>query len=137
VGALGWLLVRMWMKDETRGLVPARMPVGSGRSSLDWVRAARGAGEHGDWRLGIQCAYWAGIAYLEETDVLPRDRAHTPREYLRLLRGPAGSTPARFEPPAAALTGSLERFWYGRSTAGANDLAGCLDWLEALGCKAR
>jgi hypothetical protein len=39
----------------------------------------------GDYRMAIHCAYWAGIARLQDWAHLAPDRAKTPREYLRAL----------------------------------------------------
>ena len=131
VGALVFLLLRSWMRGErTEPLTSAGRGVHA-RTSLDWIRTARAAAEQSDWRRAIQCAYWAGIVHLEEAGTLPRNRAQTPREYLRLLAPSASST------PLGALTTRLERFWYARSPAGAQDFAACLDSLEALGCRVK
>jgi hypothetical protein len=128
VGALGFLLVRIWTRDERDAALTTAGRFAVVRTSLDWVRTARAAAQTGDWRRAIQCAYWAGVVRLEETGALPHNRTHTPREYLRLL---ALSSSAA---PLAELTKRLERFWYAGSAAGADDFAACLDSLEALGC---
>lgn len=137
VGALGCLLVLMWKRDDRAGLLPADSLRARARTSLDWIRAAREAAAQRDWRRAVQCAYWAGIVGLEETGALPSDRTRTPREYLRLLAPSSPNAASPFAAPLAALTARLERFWYARSSAGADDFAACLDSLEALGCQVK
>jgi hypothetical protein len=137
VGALGFLLIRRWTRDEqTEPLISDGHSTGA-RTSHAWIRSARALAGRGDWRKAIQCAYWAGIVRMEETGALPRDRAQTPREHLQLLAKahPVASEP--FAKPLAALTTCLERFWYARAAAGEEEFAACLDSLEALGCRVR
>ena len=135
VAALGFLLVRLWMRGEPAESTTSGGPWVRARTSDDWVRSARGAAEREDWRRAILCSYWAGIARLEETGKLTADRARTPRECLRaIIQSPAGASPS-FIQPVEALTMRLERFWYARMAPGATDFAACLDSLEALGCQ--
>lgn len=116
------------LRDTTGDLVE--------RPWQEWSAAAKLAAEREDYRRAVQCAYWAGVAKLQDGGNLPGDLTHTPREYLRLLSVGHG-----FESLAAArealrsLTFSLERFWYGRSAATDSDYHACLKSLEALGCQ--
>jgi hypothetical protein len=137
VGAAGFLLLRLWMRDDPAGLLPADGFRARARTSYDWLRAAREAAAQRDWRGAVQCAYWAGIAGLEETGALPCDRTHTPREYLRLLAPSSPDAASPLAQPLAELTTRLERFWYARSSAGAEDFAACLKSLEAMGCRVK
>ena len=66
----------------------------------------------------------------QETRALPEDGTRTPREYLSLIRSdqPASG-------PLRALTLGLERFWYARQTAGAQEFEESLKHLGALGSR--
>jgi hypothetical protein len=125
--AIALWLFGIWRRSRRLTVIPPLDGPAAARASGEWVRTAREAAEAGDWRRAIQCAYWAGVARLEETGALRRDRTRTPREALR-------AAPARVSEPLAALTSRLERFWYARATAGAEDYAACLRSLETLGC---
>ncbi len=112
------------------------------RTSQAWLQAARAASNHGDLSTAIQCAYWAGIARLQESRALPESNTYTPREYLRLLSSPPqrlATSPAVGNDagiiPLRTLTSYLERFWYARAAATAEDFSACLASLEALGCQ--
>jgi hypothetical protein len=137
VGGLGFLVLRLWMRDELAVSLTSDGRRTRARTWHDWIETARSAAEQGDWRRAVQCAYWAGIVRMEETGALPRDRTQTPREYLRLLTPPPPGAPSPSAQPLADLTTRLERFWYRRLTADAEDFAACLDSLEALGCRVR
>jgi hypothetical protein len=137
VGLLGFWLFRLWTGDERmQRLAPApgERPL---RAWEEWLADARQAAERGDARQAIHCAYWAGITRLQASGALPRDRTRTPREYLRAVTAPkpgaVGAPDVR--PPLAALTNRLERFWYARRAASADDFRDSLNDLEALGCK--
>ena len=122
-------LARLWMRTGEKEVSSMKsLPVRISRSTSDWVRAAKLAAEKGDLAAAIQAAYWAGITRLEETSVLPANRACTPREYLRL------TAPEQLG-PLKILTRALERFWYGRQQAALQDFQTSLQQLEALGCK--
>jgi hypothetical protein len=131
VGALGFLLLRWWMRGErTEAFIPGGQATHL-RGAPDWMRSAREAAARNDWRTAVHCAYWAGVVSLEETGALPFNRTRTPREALRALaRSPLAA-------PLKELTARLERFWYARAAAGAEDFAACLESLEALGCRVR
>jgi hypothetical protein len=106
------------------------------RTWQDWIRAARQAADRGDFREAVHSAYWAGIARLEETGALTRDRAKTPREYLRLVktRSAAGDARENYKEPLTTLTSRMERIWYANREAKPEDFSDSLRQLEALGC---
>jgi hypothetical protein len=107
------------------------------RTWQDWIRAARQAAARGDFREAVHSAYWAGIARLEETGALTRDRTRTPREYLRLIKTPrsaAVDSRESYQEPLAALTSRMERIWYAKREAKPEDFSDSLRQLEALGC---
>jgi hypothetical protein len=130
VGILAVWLIRWWTRNgEVPGLPrPARSGMVV-RTWQEWLAAAHHAAAAGDWRQAIHSSYWAAISRLQDSGALPADVTRTPREYLRLTSGP----PVR--DPLAALTSGLERFWYGRRAARAEDFRESLTQLEALGCK--
>jgi hypothetical protein len=106
------------------------------RTWQDWIRAARQAAARGDFREAVHSAYWAGIARLEETGALTRDRTKTPREYLGLVKAryAAGDARENYKEPLAALTSRMERIWYAKREAKPEDFSDSLRQLEALGC---
>ncbi len=137
VGLLGFLLFRLWNRDRYELKLSGSATPAVARSWEQWLRAARAASDEGDMRKAIQCAYWAGVARLQVSGALPRGLTYTPREYLRLASAPQQGyfgSPAAIN-PLRTLTSYLERFWYGRVTATADDFSACLGSLEALGCK--
>ena len=135
--ALGWRVVRFWHRDPYKLGLSGSPRSFRARKSEQWLSAIRTASNGGDFRSAIHCAYWAGIARLEERGALPVEVTHTPREYLRLVSGRLQDRAA--DPgvinPLRTLTARLERFWYASATAAADDLRPCLESLEALGCK--
>jgi hypothetical protein len=94
-----------------------------------WVHEALIAADRGDFREAIHCAYWASVARLEDLRILPRDRARTPRESLRLLEHHP-----REQSGIQAITQKFELIWYGFRPASANDWAGAKEELEKMGC---
>ena len=102
-----WIFHRWFRtaRGEEMALQAAAVPV---RSWQEWIFAAREAAGRGDYRMAIHCAYWAGIARLQDLGALSPDRAKTPREYLRALTkvqaGPAGDA---CDPAAGALPAHL------------------------------
>ncbi len=123
---LVWLF-RRWDRAE---LLSMNIPSdATPRTSNQWIVAARAFSAEGDFSKAIQCIYWAAIIRLEEIGKLPRNRPHTPREYLGLV------STAQYSAPLAALTKQLERCWYAGMPASAQDFAACLSALEALGCR--
>jgi hypothetical protein len=105
------------------------------RTSNQWIVAARAFSAEGDFRKAIQCTYWAAIVRLEELGRLPRNRPHTPREYLGLVSTVRGGGASPYAAPLGALTKQLERCWYAGMPASAQDYAACLSALEAFGCR--
>ncbi len=138
VGFLGSLAYRLWSRpltyrkdtqDRANDLPPQRL-------WQEWIASARLAAECDDYRRAVQCAYWAGVAKLQDSGNLPSGLTHTPREYLRLLSAGHGyDSPTATREPLRALTVSLERFWYGRSAPTNSDYRACLKSLEVLGCQ--
>jgi hypothetical protein len=100
-----------------------------GKDWRDWLRSAREAAEHGDYRAAIHAAYWAGVARLEDRNLLEQDRSRTPRESLRLVRRESTEYA-----PLAQLTGRFELVWYGYRPATATDWGDAMQQLERLGC---
>ncbi len=108
------------------------------RSWQEWLRGAREAAGRGDYREAVHSAYWSGIFRLQDTGALPRDRAKTPREYLRALDAPrpaSAESREQFKQPLAAITTLFERVWYANRGARAEDFTETLRQLEALGCR--
>jgi hypothetical protein len=108
---------------DLRGAIPA------GQDWRHWAGQARAAAGRGDYRAAIHAAYWAGVARLEESRLLPEDHSRTPRESLRLVeRGNAAYT------PLAQLTRRFELTWYGYRAATSTDWDDAMQQLELLGC---
>ncbi|MBZ5539918.1 MAG: DUF4129 domain-containing protein [Acidobacteriia bacterium] len=140
-GAVVWLAMlvfRFWMERAQLDELETPQSFAATRTWQEWIRAGRQAAGRGDFREAIHSVYWAGIAHLEDRGALPRERTHTPREYLRLLGQAPGGVPAG--PPVQresleALTARLERVWYGRRTATPEEFRVSLEQVEALGCR--
>ncbi len=127
-GLLIWWLVRLGRGDRTVLTLQGPDQPMRARAWAEWVAAARQAADHGDLRQAIHCAYWAGVARLQETGVLSGDRTRTPREYLRLVSGPETQH-------LGALTSGLERYWYAGRAPAIDDFNDSLPHhREALGC---
>jgi hypothetical protein len=94
-----------------------------------WVQEALAAADRGDFREAIHCAYWASVARLEDIRILPRDRARTPRESLRLLE----HNPKE-QSVLQSITRSFELIWYGYRPVSATEWAGAKKDLEKMGC---
>lgn len=136
VGFLAVWLLRWWTRD--RGIPPLPRPDRTQTTVLtseEWLAAAHRAAAEGDWREAIHNTYWAAISRLQQSGALPEDLTHTPREYLRLVR--AGEDAGETARATAALTSGLERFWYARRAARAEDFCESLNHLEALGCQVK
>ena len=134
---IAYWIFRRWFRTarmEEMALQSARIPV---RTWQQWIFSSRAAAAQGDYRMAIHCAYWAGIARLEELGALPADRAKTPREYLRTL---TKSSPIVSETHSiryqalSMLTSRLEKIWYGYDIATETDFLDSLAQLEVLGC---
>jgi hypothetical protein len=134
---IAYFLFRHWFRasrGEEMALQAAAMPV---KSWQEWVFAARDAAGRGDYRMAVHCAYWAGIARLQDLGALAPDRAKTPREYLRALEKSKWIVPesvATRQQALALLTSRLEKIWYGYQIATEADFRDSLAQLETLGC---
>ena len=129
--ALAVVLVALWaVRNFVRGRSPEmelRNASAPGRDWRYWLREARAAAERRDYRAAIHAAYWAGVARLEESSLLPEDRSRTPRESLRLVRRESSEYA-----PLAALTRSFELVWYGYRAATETDWNDAMQQLERL-----
>jgi uncharacterized protein DUF4129 len=94
-----------------------------------WVQDALAAADRGDFREAVHCAYWASVAHLEDLRILPRDRARTPRESLRLL-----DQHPKEQGILRTMTRSFELIWYGYRPVSASDWSGTKEQLEKMGC---
>jgi hypothetical protein len=94
-----------------------------------WLQEALGAAERGNYREAIHCGYWAAVAHLEDHRILPRDRARTPRESLRLLE-----QHPKEQGLLQSVTLSFELIWYGYRPVSAVEWAGTKEQLEKMGC---
>jgi len=134
---IAYWIFRRWFRaarGEEMALKAAGVP---SRSWQEWIFAAREAAGRADFRLAIHCAYWAGIARLQEVGALAPDRAKTPREYLRALDKSKPILPETLairRHALSLLTLRLEKIWYGYHTATEADFRDSLAQLEALGC---
>jgi len=135
---IAYWIFRRWFRaarGEEMALQAATVP---SRSWQEWVFAAREAAGRGDYRMAIHCAYWAGIARLQDLGALAPDRAKTPREYLRALAKSKlvlPETAATRLQALSMLTSRLERIWYGYHIATETDFRDSLTQLETLGCR--
>ena len=134
---IAYWIFRRWFRAarlEEVALESAGVPV---RSWQQWVYASRAAAAQGDYRMAIHCAYWAGIARLEEIGALSADRAKTPREYLRTMTKAkllvSETQETRYQ-ALSMLTSRLEKIWYGYHIATETDFRDSLTQLEVLGC---
>jgi hypothetical protein len=127
--SLGFWLLRRWGGKRRLPLSQPEPPAPNW-TWQQWVVLAREARDRKDMRASIHCAYWAAVVRLQDLQRLPRDLTRTPREYLGLLPDYEVS-----HAPLAALTASLERFWYAARPASPADLRESLDHMEALGCR--
>ena len=132
IGALAVIAFQLFRLFRGADLLDSRLsdpelPVS--QSTPEWILAARSAAAGGEFSKAIQCVYWAAITHLQSMGSLPKTAGHTPREFLRDLRAHGAIEYLR------SLTSSLERFWYGRRPASAEDFAASLRAVEGLGCK--
>jgi len=134
---IAYWIFRRWFRaarGEEMALQGAAIP---SRSWQEWIFAAREAAGGGDYRLAVHCAYWAGIARLQDLGALSADRAKTPREYLHALTKSKLILPETLEARQQALwmlTSRLEKIWYGYQIATEADFRDSLTQLETLGC---
>jgi hypothetical protein len=137
VGAIAAWVFRFLASRDRRPSLPQSQSVVAVRTWQEWIRAAREAANAGNYREAVHSAYWAGIVRLEDAGVIPKDRAKTPREYLRLVTEPApgqlAASPTHRD-QLTALTRKLELTWYANRGASPEDFKESLRQLEALGC---
>jgi len=129
LGAIAFLLFQLFLNREKSMLNLSGAPQAPTHTSDEWIQAARSASQEGDLNKAIQCLYWASIVWLQSAGTLPRTAGLTPRELLR------AGTAKKDTAALVSLTSSLEKFWYRRMPATADDFAACLRSVEALGCK--
>jgi hypothetical protein len=135
---IAYSIFRRWIrsaKGEEMALQAAAVPL---RSWQEWVYAARESAARADYRMAIHCAYWAGIARLQELGALSPDRSKTPREYLAALAKSKMIVPETLATRQQALhrlTSRLEKMWYGYQLATEDDFHDSLTQLETLGCR--
>jgi hypothetical protein len=134
---IAYWIFRRWFgaaRGEEMALQAAAVP---SRSWQEWLFAAREAAARADHRMAVHCAYWAGIARLQDLGALAPDRAKTPREYLRALSKTKLVFPETLvtrQQALSSLTSRLEKIWYGYHTATEADFRESLIQLETLGC---
>jgi len=129
---LAWWTVRYLRERSRQQTLDLRGASQPPPGSREWAREAITAAQRGAYRDAIHCAYWAGIARLEESGALPPDRARTPRESLRLL-----DSKLTQREPLAHLTQRFEWTWYGDHAATAADWDDVVSQLERIGCLLR
>lgn len=142
VAAIALVLYRLFTGNDRVDSLQATGAVVPLRSWQEWLRAARQAADANDFREAVHSVYWAAISRLQERGIVPRDRAKTPREYLRLVVEPStGGAPAaelhstlELRLPLQALTSRFERVWYANVAADLPDFEESLRQLEELGC---
>jgi hypothetical protein len=134
---IAYWIFRRWFRAarvQEMDLQAAAVPA---RSWQEWIFAAREAAGRGDYRIAVHCAYWAGIARLQDLGALAPDRAKTPREYLIALTKSKLVLPetlATRQQALTLLTSRLEKIWYGYQIATEADFRDSLTQLETLGC---
>jgi hypothetical protein len=134
---IAYWIFRRWFRTARREEMALQAAAVPSRSWQEWVFAAREAAGRGDYRMAIHCAYWAGIARLQDIGALSPDRAKTPREYLRALAKSKLILPetlATRQHALSLLTSRLEKIWYGYHIATEADFRDSLTQLETLGC---
>ncbi len=134
---IAYFIFRQWFRAARTQEMALQAASAPSRSWQEWIFAARGAASHGDYRMAVHCAYWAGIARLQDLGSLAPDRAKTPREYLRALTKSKLILPETLEMRHQALsllTARLEKIWYGYQIATEADFHDSIAQLETLGC---
>ena len=134
---IAYWIFRRWFRAARGEEMALQAAVVPSRSWQEWVFAAREAAGRGDYRMAIHCAYWAGIARLQDLGALSPDRAKTPREYLRALAKSKLILPETLvtrQRALSLLTARLEKIWYGYQIATEADFRDSLTQLETLGC---
>ncbi|MGB7282735.1 MAG: hypothetical protein WBE13_10770 [Candidatus Acidiferrum sp.] len=116
VAVVVWLAVmlfRYWTRRASLEELEVPDSVAIVRTWQEWVQAAREAAARGDYREAVHSSYWAGISYLEENEVVRKDRALTPREYMRMVSNSTqlAVTGRKTREALSALTIVLEQAW--------------------------
>lgn len=134
---LALVLFRYWTRRAALEELQAPGAVAYIRTWQEWIQAAREAATRGDFREAVHSAYWAGISYLEDCEVVRKDRTRTPREYVRLVSNATqlAASGRKTREALSSLTIVLEQVWYGRRPASNQDFANALQSVEALGCQ--
>lgn len=101
------------------------------RERDDWWQLAEAEAAKGAWREAIHALYWAAIVHLENGRAWRHNPARTPREYVRLLK--PGSAEQR---ELRGLTGALEKIWYGKREARAEEYETARESFERLAASA-
>jgi len=140
VAVVLWLAVflfRYWMRRTELEELQAPETVVFVRTWQEWIKAARQAATRGDFREAVHAAYWAGISYLEDSEVVRKDRTRTPREYMRLVSNATQlvASGRKTREALSALTVALEQVWYGSRPVSKQDFANAMQSVEALGCQ--
>jgi hypothetical protein len=140
VAVVLWLAVvlfRFWMRRTQLEELQAPETVVFVRTWQEWIQAAREAATRGDFREAVHSAYWTGISYLEDSEVVRKDRTRTPREYMRLVSNSTQlvASGRKTREALSALTVALEQVWYGSGPVGKQDFANAMQSVEALGCQ--
>jgi Domain of unknown function (DUF4129) len=140
IGVIGWLAVvlfRYWTRQATLDELQAPDSVAFVRTWQEWIQAAREAATRGDFREAVHSTYWAGISYLEDSELVRKDRTRTPREYMRLVSNSTQlvTTGRKTREALFALTVVLEQVWYGRRPASNQDFVIALQSVKELGCQ--
>jgi hypothetical protein len=136
---LAVVLFRYWTRRAALEELQAPEAIAYIRTWQEWIQAAREAATRGDFREAVHSAYWAGISYLEDSQVVRKDRTRTPREYMRLVSNATQVAPSgrKTREALSALTIALEQVWYGRRPASNQDFANAIQSVEVLGCQLR
>jgi hypothetical protein len=134
---LAVVLFRYWTRRAAREELQTPDSVAYVRTWQEWVQAAREAATRGDFREAVHSAYWAGVSYLEDSEVVRKDRTRTPREYMRLVSNSTQliASGRKTREALSALTVVLEQVWYGMRPASNQDFAKAMQSVEALGCQ--
>jgi hypothetical protein len=140
VAVVVWLalvLFRYWTRRTVLDELQAPDSVAYVRTWQEWIQAAREGATRGDFREAVHSTYWAGISYLEDSELVRKDRTRTPREYMRLVSNSTQlvATGRKTREALSTLTVVLEQVWYGRRPANHQDFAQALQSVEALGCQ--
>lgn len=134
---IAYWIFRRWFRAAKGAEMALQAAAVPSRSWQEWLFSGREAAGRGDYRMAIHCAYWAGIARLQDLGALAPDRAKTPREYLRALTKSKLLLPetlASRQQALTMLTSRLEKIWYGYHIATEADFRDSLNQLETLGC---